>query len=165
MPKWNNWDNMNRRSNNPNDYNRPQNNYQNKPQIQLPEIKFWNDETRGIINQNLFSDTAKEIAEKLNSDSKSNKPTQIRKFYDELLRIRGLIKNEEDFKKQLAYIYMIKPKVAYAKGRKLVSDVFYDFINLCINENKIKTLQDFDVFLSLFEAVIAYYKMLNPKED
>jgi CRISPR-associated protein Csm2 len=147
-------------------------NYPHNLHAQLPEIKFWEDEQKGIINPKLFSDKAKEIAEIFKEERKDpksrkdndkiNKTTQIRKFYDELLRIRGLIKSEDDFKKQLAYIYMIKAKVAYSKGRKLVSDAFYNFINIL---DKVNTLQDFDIFLNLYEAIIAYYKMLNPKED
>jgi CRISPR/Cas system CSM-associated protein Csm2 small subunit len=65
-------------------------------------FKFWEDLQKTIINKKLFSEEAKKIADILNlskkDDKNKNKPTQIRKFYDEILKYKTLIKDENDFK-------------------------------------------------------------------
>jgi len=126
------------------------------------DFKFWEDESKGIIPQDLFSETAKKIAEEINKESGGNinKLTQIRKFYDELLQFHTKIKtNPNEFGKMLPYIKMMNSKVAYAKGRKLIGDKFEKFINKGIQQ--IKKKEDFEVFVSLFEAFLGFYNALK----
>jgi len=130
-------------------------------------FKFWEDPQKTIINKKLFSEEAKKIADILNlskkDDKNKNKPTQIRKFYDEILKYKTLIKDENDFKKYHAYINMLIPKAAYSKGRNLVTQEFTEFIKYSLS--LINDYKDFIVFVNLFESIIAYYKELNPKEN
>ena len=96
------------------------------------EIKFWKDKNKKQIDPDLFSNKAEMLAKVIfnESTSKLNKPTQIRKFYDEVLRFGSMIKtNPEEFEIILPYIKMINAKVAYAMGRDLISKGFKDFIS------------------------------------
>lgn len=87
--------------------------------------------------------------------------TQARRFYNQILEFKELIDSKDDrnaeYKRQLPYIYMLKAKANYAKERKKIDQNFFDFI-----ENNIDELDDdvhkFDLFCTLFEAVIAYSK-------
>jgi CRISPR-associated protein Csm2 len=78
----------------------------------------------------LFNTDAEAVARRLGQAAGHlNKPTQIRRFYDELVgwqeRIDG---DDEKFRQYEAFIKMLNAKVAYAKGRKLVDDQFVDVV-------------------------------------
>ncbi len=125
-------------------------------------ITFWQNKEKELINPELFSSVAQEIAQKVaNDDSGINAPAQIRKFYDEVLRYDSLIKNDEDFQKLFPFIKMINAKVAYSKARKsmgknLISEQFKEFLTSSINA--VRDRKDFKVFVNLFEAFMGFYK-------
>lgn len=133
------------------------------------EIKFWKDKSKRQIDTELFSDKANKLAEDIykeqqQSRGKANKPTQIRKFYDEVLRFDSMLKtNPSDFENILPYLKMLNAKAAYALGRDLVSKGFKDFISTSLNQ--IKDKDDFDAFAGLFEAFMGYYKFYDEKGD
>jgi len=94
---------------------------------------------------------------------------QIRKFYDELLSYQNQIENAnnelEKFRELLPYIKMQKAKVNLAYQKKNVNTNFKKFLDLNIDyiiegyeEDLEKSLKKFNIFVSLFEAVIAYAK-------
>lgn len=119
------------------------------------------------ISADLFSSTAEKIAESIaaesRANSKLNKSTQIRKFYDEVVVWYSKVGNDNNvFDDCLPFIKMISSKVAYAKGRELVGDNFLEFINTGLRQ--IETLAEFRNFKLLFEAVLGYYKALRPKD-
>lgn len=104
----------------------------------------------------LFDTTAHEFAYKC-SCSILNKSTQVRRFYDELVLWTDRSKGE-NFKKNLPFIYMIRSKVAYAFGRKLVDTEFQKMMFGIINgikENNPETLTNAKLFL---EAFMGYFK-------
>ena len=124
------------------------------------------------IDSNLFADTAEKIARELANDklinsekkrsSDLNKPTQIRKFYDEVVIWHNKVGNDKNiFDNCLPFIKMIGSKVAYSKGREYVGDFFQEFVNKGLKQ--IETLEEFNNFKLLFEAVLGYYKALRPK--
>jgi CRISPR-associated protein Csm2 len=96
-----------------------------------------------------------------------NKNSQIRKFFDDLYAIKNKIdaaeSREDAFKENLPMIYLIASKCAYAKGRKHIGEVFYNFIKT--NVLSIDTLKDFNEFIAYFEATLGYYRYLNPSEN
>lgn len=132
-------------------------------------INFWKDKGKKQIDAELFSDKANKLAEDIykeqqQSRGKANKPTQIRKFYDEVLRFDSMLKtNPADFDNILPYLKMLNAKVAYAMGRDLVSKGFKDFISTSLNQ--IKDKDDFDAFAGLFEAFMGYYKFYDEKGE
>ena len=118
----------------------------------LPDFNLSN------LTKELFDTIADKCAKIIAASSDSiNKPTQIRRFYDELVmwNDRAAV-SEKAFTDALPFVYMIKSKVAYAKGRKTVDLTFQDFINKTINQiNDRKTLNNAKLFM---EAVMGFYK-------
>lgn len=128
------------------------------------EIKFWEDKDKKIIRSDLFSEQAKTIADAVFSekDNKKNNPTQLRKFYDEVLRFDSILKTiptakqPEEFNKMLPYLMMLNSKAAYAEARGFVSKKFREFLSKSLSQ--IKTKDDFEAFSGLFEAFMGFYK-------
>lgn len=114
----------------------------------------------GNVREDLFVDRANDIAKSFSQSRQDIKGTQIRKFYDEVLRLKLKIDSsnnrEERFKSILPYIKMLIPKVIYAEKRKTANEAFEDFIKS--NIGGIENLEQFDVFCDFFEAVVAYSK-------
>jgi CRISPR type III-A-associated protein Csm2 len=73
--------------------------------------------------------------------------SQLRKVYDAILNISGYDSPE---------LYLLKPKLAYMQGRKLVTNDFVKKINNLID--KIDNKEHFNNFLKYMEAVVAYNK-------
>ncbi len=127
-------------------------------------IVFWEDKNKKLIKADLFSEQANKIALEVfkEKDNKKNNPTQIRKFYDEILRFNSILKTlppekqDEEFKRMLPYLMMLNSKTAYAEARELVSKNFREFMKQSLFQ--IKTKDDFDVFAGLFEAFMGFYK-------
>ncbi|AEI14992.1 CRISPR-associated protein TM1810 domain protein [Flexistipes sinusarabici DSM 4947] len=118
----------------------------------------------------LIKTKAKEVAElmkKEHDDRKINKNSQIRKFFDDLYSVKNTIDSSSDkeksFNENLPMIYLVASKGAYAKGRKHIGQNFYNFLSN--NITTIDTLDDFEKFISYFEAILGYYRYLNPKEN
>lgn len=112
----------------------------------------------------LFSEDAEIMAIKISGNlterDKVNKPTQIRRFYDELVGWQERVNNDiEKFKQLEAFIKMMSAKVAYAKGRGLVDNNFYEWFNRCVKKtNDCNTLNNFRLH---FEAVLGYLKAIR----
>jgi CRISPR-associated protein Csm2 len=87
-----------------------------------------------------------------------NKRTQIRKFYDEVVRLNGNVKsNPDDWDAVLPYINMLIAKAAYANGRnKLVTDDFVNLLKDCIAQ--VQKPADLDVFANFFESFMGFYR-------
>ncbi len=130
------------------------------------KIDLWMDRENKKIDPVLFSDKAESLAKILaqdceNSRKKINKMSQIRKFYDEVVRLNMASKNKNaDWDSILPMINMIIAKTAYAKGRKLISENFLSFIKSSIKQ--IKTPDDLAVFANFFEAFYGFYKFHCP---
>ena len=123
------------------------------------------------LKQDLFTSIAETKAKSLainyyESKEKRNNPTQIRRFFDEIVtftnRCEMLMKNTDAdkkalvFQQQLPLIKMLIPKVRYAWARELVSE---DFVSLMLDStNNLKEPEDTKVFSSFFEAIIGHFK-------
>lgn len=128
------------------------------------DIAFWKNKANNEIDPDLFSTKAEDLAKEIfdQSSNKKNKPTQIRKFYDEVLRFSSMLKNKpDDFNNVLPYIKMLNAKVSYALGRDLVSYSFKDFIAGSLSQ--INDPKDFEVFANFFEAFMGFYKYYYEK--
>ena len=121
------------------------------------------------ITVDLFSSTPKKYAEictrpknkKGRDDSKLNKGTQLRRFYDEFVMWTERSETDEKFKENLPFIYMIQSKVSYAVGRELVDENYKNMMCNIINgikENNPKTLKNAKLFL---EAFMGFFKELK----
>jgi CRISPR-associated protein Csm2 len=123
------------------------------------------------ITHELFDSVAMEVAEIISQpkdkngkfDSKKNKSTQLRKYYDELCMWDQKIKQQpEKYKEFLPLIKMLNAKVAYAKGRELVDQNFVDLMRHCLGQltEEKKTFETCKLF---FEAFMGFYKMYKPQ--
>lgn len=112
------------------------------------------------IPGNLFDTLAEQVAKELDqAKDKFNKPTQVRRFYDELVSWQQRVKTDEDFKKYEAFIRMLNAKVAYAKGRELIDANFERWFRACIAAtNSAKGLEHCRLH---FEAVLGFLKGLR----
>ena len=112
-------------------------------------------------NKELFGNVAKNLAFEIAKEGKKhqNKSTQIRKFYDAVLKLNQKAQNvrENEYKaKVYPFVVILKSKVAHAKARKLVSSKFEKMINECIVQAKTK--EKMEIFKLFFEAFIGFYK-------
>lgn len=118
----------------------------------------------------LYNATAEAMALVLKPDASGsysakemNKPTQMRRFFDELTlwHQRSRECTDEQFNALLPRIKMLKAKAAYAKGRKHVDENFFEMVKRMVDplSNK-KELERAKLF---FEAVLGFSKMHNPK--
>ena len=132
----------------------------------MDKIEFWQDRDNKKIDPTLFSVKAEDLAKELAQDceqsrKKLNKRTQVRKFYDEVVRLQMETKNSgADWDSILPLINMITAKAAYAKGRDLVSNNFLNFMRSSIEQ--IKEPEDLEVFANLFEAFYGFYRLHCP---
>lgn len=93
---------------------------------------------------------------------KDLKATQLRKFFDELKQIE-LQLNEDgstwsDVERKF---YMIKPMLAYAKGRGLISDDFFKLMTVCMKKIDVQGTEqkdNYNVFVKFVESIVAYHK-------
>ena len=111
----------------------------------------------------LFNKTAEKWAKEI---GKGVKNTQIRKFYDKVLKLYEK-SQKEDFREILPFVKMLNSKVAYASqrssgGKKLVNEVFVEMMNECINQIDSKEkLENFKLF---FEAVLGFHKSIEGRK-
>ena len=129
----------------------------------MVDVTFYRDKEKRTLKSELFSSVAEDLAKELSAFQKSNKRTQIRKFYDEVLRLNSLAKsNQNDWDNILPYVNMLIAKATYAWGRNLVTEEFVDFIKKSMGQ--IQDPKDLDVFANLFEAFMGFYKKYRPTD-
>lgn len=112
----------------------------------------------------LYNSTAEAMALALSTNQNAaNKPTQMRRFFDELTLWHQRARDCDDsqFNELLPRIKMLKAKAAYAKGRKHVDETFFEMVKKMIDPlSSKKELERAKLF---FEAVLGFSKMHNPK--
>ncbi len=109
------------------------------------------------LTKDLFDKTADDCAKIISECKDQNKSTQIRRFYDELVMWEDRASvSEIAYKNAEPFIFMIKSKVAQAKGRKTVDATFKKFMDKVIDQiSDAKTLKNAKMFM---EAVMGFYK-------
>ncbi|MDM7273356.1 type III-A CRISPR-associated protein Csm2, partial [Sulfurihydrogenibium azorense] len=96
-------------------------------------------------------------ADKIAFELKSAKPklntSQLRKIFTE---IKSICDNRED----KTSLYLLYPKLAYAKRRELMPEVFYNLIVACLDKLKDGKAdeKDFKNFGDFMTAIVAYNK-------
>ena len=88
-------------------------------------------------------------------------PSQLRKFFDTIVRNQEQIR-EKGWDAARAEFYMIRPSLAYAKGRKLIPNEFFDLVDTCMKKIPAGTedqrIKNYDRFVDLMKAIVAYAK-------
>lgn len=130
----------------------------------ITNIKYYNEKSEVMVD--LFSEKAEEIVNEIKKEAPTcnnkyvkNRITQLRRFYNDILTMRNKIEYSKDpdieFKKQLPYIKMIAAKANYACQRDHITMFLNEFIKYNVL-NLVKTNQDYNIFCTLFESIIAY---------
>jgi CRISPR-associated protein Csm2 len=115
------------------------------------------------IAVNLFDSVAQNAAEKIADNRNSNKPTQLRRFYDEIVMWESKASlNPEKFPEYLPFVKMLNAKAAYALGRKLVDENYVKLIGDCLKQ--VETASDMRHFKLFMEAFMGFYKEKRPKD-
>ena len=136
------------------------------------------------LEENIFSEVAEQTADfihpqqekdkfgNLKYDNRgkpkyedTNKSTQLRKFYDELVMWHDKVFYATDrsaaYRQAAPFIHMLKAKVAYSQGRGHVDQNFVEVFNKIISEIKSpETLKHAKLF---FEAVLGFRKAKEQK--
>ncbi len=122
-------------------------------------IRFARDENGTLRDPELFDTRAREAAEQVACCGREmNKPTQLRRFYDEIVMWDQKVRHHPDrFQEYLPFIRMLNAKVAYAEGRKLVDGAFADLLSHCLGQ--VNTADDLRVLKLFFEAFMGFYKL------
>jgi CRISPR-associated protein Csm2 len=120
----------------------------------------------GKIEPTLYSDVAEQAAKTVAGDnrkSEQNKPSQLRRFYDELVMLQDKVgSSQQNFEQQHPFIQMLKAKVAYALGRKKVDANFEALLRHVVDGAKDPdTLKQARLFM---EAFMAFYKVYRPAD-
>lgn len=118
------------------------------------KIRFGEDFVPAELFDNLAHSVAKELA---GAQERFNKPSQIRRFYDELVSWQQRIGGEEsEFKKYEAFIRMMNAKIAYASGRELVDANFEHWFTSA--NRAVTSAKGLEHFRLHFEAVLGFLK-------
>jgi len=122
--------------------------------------------TDGNVDYLIFSEGAEKWAEYIHKQGgrNKNKSSQLRKFYDEFVKLnqRSAAYSDNDWQKViLPQLHMLIPKVVYAGGRKLVTTEFEDFIKQLVNQ--VKSKQDLKIATNFFEAFVGFYRRYGDK--
>jgi len=125
-------------------------------------ITLWKDKATKKMEPTLFSVTAEELAKKIGSEDRyANKSTQLRRYFDEMVRLSTQAKTSgADMNMILPQVHMLVAKVAYAKGRRLVTESFVEMMQSGISQ--INDKEDLLVFANFLESFIGFYKMYRP---
>ncbi len=85
------------------------------------------------------------------------KTTQLRKIFTEIKEICQ--------RKDKERLYLLYPKLAYSKGRKLIPDNFYKLVVACLDKLKTSSNEkDFERFEEFITAIVAYNKYLESQK-
>ncbi|HMM45155.1 MAG TPA: type III-A CRISPR-associated protein Csm2 [Candidatus Macondimonas sp.] len=135
--------------------------------IDLSRVRFATAEGQPL-DADLFAGVAERCARTvgLREDErprKENKPSQLRKFYDELVMWDERVRAEpQKFAEFLPFIRMLNAKAAYAKGRELVDVNYEALMNHCLKE--VTSAENLHRCKTFFEAFMGYYKVVRPRD-
>ena len=94
------------------------------------------------------------------------KPTQLRKIFHQIKAIKQELKGKNSLESHEVSLIKLLPLLAYSKGRGLISEDFYELSKALISKvRESLKKEDFDKFVDIFEAIVAYHKYYNPKES
>lgn len=104
---------------------------------------------------------ARKVALREDRPKRENNPTQLRRFYDEIvLWDTRVAQQPERFAEFLPFIRMLNAKAAYAQGRKLVDRDFVDLLRETLAE--VKDPATMFTCKHFWEAFMGFYKFERP---
>ena len=107
-----------------------------------------------LANEGEYADT---LAHKL----RNMKTTQLRRFFGAVKEIETNL-NGKSWEDVEADFYLLKPKLAYAKGRKLIPAEFHEVVKTSMNKVDVGDSRDkianYKMFVKFLESIVAYHK-------
>ena len=156
---------QNNRNGGNNNFKKDNRYYDNRNAVQeLPngylEKGYYEDDEKKIMRVEYIVQYPKEIVDQLKKDRNKNKSSQLRRYYEFVIRIKDRLRQSgTTFDEMKSEIGRLIPFAEYAVTRGKVSAYFQKFINK--NINSIRDERDFMAFAKHFEAIIANL----PKEN
>jgi len=122
------------------------------------------EEIKSFIQKDETAKRMVEFAEKLAIDIKDVSTSQIRNAYGTVKKLEMQEFNEKSYRELL----LLKPKLAYARGRTEAKkkDTFKkleDALSAAIDAVDVKQPETFKRFCNFFEAILAYHKAYSVK--
>lgn len=106
------------------------------------------------------------IAEQAAKDFKKLKPSQLRRVFDVVKKIEADL-TDGSWSDIEADFHMIRPLLAYAKGRDLIPDDFYTLVTVAMQRVPVgdddQKKKNYQVFVKLLESIVAYHKYYHGK--
>ena len=108
------------------------------------------------------------IAELAAKDFKTLKPSQLRRVFDVVKKIDYTLV-DKSWDGVEADFYMIRPILAYAKGRDLIPDDFYTLITIAMQKVPVgddaQKKKNYRTFVNLLESIVAYHKYYHKERS
>lgn len=106
---------------------------------------------------------AEYIIQAKKTERKEMKINQLRKFFGSVKSIEKILAGKNGDLKAInnfwPKFYMLFPELAYAKGRGLIADKFYELMKEALSDVKIKFVEDYKTLIEFLTSILAYYKM------
>ncbi len=106
---------------------------------------------------------AAQLAEGFVRDRRAElKPTQLRKIFSAIKARERVLRGRSDDQALDASarrdMRLLIPELAYARGRELIPQGFYDLMKLCLSGDKLQTVGDLKRLVEFLTAILAYHK-------
>jgi len=123
---------------------------------------------RGVdsLSEISIEEIAKEdgIAEMAAKNFKGLKTTQLRRIFDAVKKIESDLA-DKSWSDVEAEFHMLRPLIAYAKGRNLIPNNFYTLITIAMQKVPVgdddQKKKNYRIFVKLLESIVAYHKYYN----
>lgn len=114
------------------------------------------------MDESEYADEGK-YADMVANDLKNLNTNQIRKFFSVIRKID----RKDNWKSIKPEFYLLKPKFAYAAGRKNIPKPFYNLMMKTMAKidtgDDDENFKNFKTYVNFFEAIVAYHKFYFPK--
>lgn len=101
------------------------------------------------------------IAEQAAKEFERLKPSQLRRVFDVVKKIDYTLV-DKSWTDVEADFHMIRPLLAYAKGRDLIPDDFYTLVTIAMQKVPVgdddQKKKNYRIFVKLLESIVAYHK-------
>ncbi len=85
--------------------------------------------------------------------------TQLRKIFHQVKHLEQKFRSKKpEDKIERAEIALLSAQLAYASGRDLIPDDFFDLVTFCLKPERCSTKADFDNVAKFLETLMAYHK-------
>ncbi len=125
-----------------------------------------------VLTPKQFAEPDKGLADKLAQQylesSDKLKATQLRRFFHAIKAIVRQVQDQQNETEELESkvrdkLLVLLPELAYARGRELIPQEFYDLMKTCLSSQSLKTVGDLRAFDNFLTALMAYHKYREKK--